>query len=84
MSIDIEKLERITEEEVPYKKRTKWDDLFESIPMGNAVVIPEEMAHPTSVRQALTRRQKQGRFERLKIISRGRIGQRKTYLINPK
>ena len=84
MSFDIDKLERIPEDEVPYKKRTKWDEIFESIPKGEAVVFPEQIAHPTSVRQALNRRQKQGKYTELQIISRGRKGQRKTYLINPK
>lgn len=84
LSFDIDKLERIPEGEVPFKKRTKWDKIFESIPKGEAVVIPEEMAHPTSVRQALARRQRQGRFNELQILSRGRRGQRKTYIVNPK
>lgn len=84
MSIDIDKLERIPVSEVPYKKQTKWDEVFKSIVKGEAIVIPEELALPTSVRQALTRRQKRGQFNHLQIISRGQKGQRKTYIIYPK
>jgi hypothetical protein len=75
-------MEFISADKVPYTKKTKWDEIFASIPKGQALVIHEAEVRPEAVRTALSRRQKKGKFKNLKMIYREINGEIKSYIIN--
>lgn len=80
------KYEVIPVNEVPdleRRAREKWNEIFESIPKDMAIIIPKEEAHNTTIRAALSARQKRGEFKNLKIVSRKVGGVTKTYVLNP-
>lgn len=68
--IDLKKLRRIPIEEVPMKW-TKWDEVFSSIPIGEALVVPNSVAHPVSIRNAIKRRQKKGKLLNYSVVMSG-------------
>lgn len=70
--IDLKQLKRIPVEEVPTSKWTKWDDVFSSIPEGEALVVPNESAHPVSIREAIRRRKKKGKYLNYSVVMSGK------------
>jgi hypothetical protein len=80
--MDKNKMTFIPIDEVPYKKQTKWDRLFASIPKGQALVLEKSEVNVEAVRAALSRRQKKGQFKNLKLISRTVEGKIKSYVMN--
>ena len=78
------KYEVIPANEVPgLRTRFKWDEVFESIPKDMAIIIPKEEVHNSTIRAALSARQKKGEFKNLKVVSRKVGGVTKTYVLNP-
>jgi len=78
------KYEVIPVTEVPGLRSTyKWDEVFESIPKDMAMIIPKEEVHNSTVRAALSARQKRGVFKNLKVVTRSVGGVTKTYVLNP-
>lgn len=82
MKIDIENLTFIPNDEVPIKIPTKWDSIFSSIPKGKSLVLKDSQANPDSMRGALIRRKRQGKFKNLRLVVRGKKGNRTAYLMN--
>jgi hypothetical protein len=80
--MDKDSLKFIPADKVPYRKQTKWDTIFASIPKGQALVIDNSEVSTETVRTALARRQKKGQFKNLKLISRTIDGKYKSYIIN--
>ena len=79
--VDIENLKFIPKSEVPSRQyRTKWDELFSSIPKGEALVLPFTKVNKGVVRMALYYRHKKGKFEHLEAVERGEA----VYVINSK
>ncbi len=68
----------------PTKRQTVWDEIFDAIEPGKAVIIDEEEANPSTIRQALSSRQKKGLYKNYRITQRGSPGYRKTYVIHEK
>lgn len=80
---EIDGIKFIPKEQVPRKeKRTKWGNIFQAIPKGQAAVFTEYQISPSSARQALKRRQRRGLFPHLNIIIEGRKGERTVYIVN--
>jgi hypothetical protein len=79
-----EKMKYIPADEVPYRKQTKWDKIFASIPKGQALVIeePDVDVSIETIRVLLLRRQKRGEFKNLKLISREINGKQTAYIVN--
>jgi hypothetical protein len=75
----------INEEDVPssIRKRFDWESVFSEIPEGKARQIGMDMAHYTTVRQALVRAQKKGKFKNYYIKTRKEGNQRVSYVVNP-
>ena len=83
----IEDLQRISEDEIP--ERTvqtgiQWEEIFKSIQTGEVLVFQPDQVASTTVRTALRRLQKKGKFKKLHSTSR-KIGEKKyvTYVVNP-
>ena len=85
--VDPEDLKFIEENDIPVKTirtATPWVKIFSSIPKGKALVFhPDEIGSDT-VRSALKRLQKKGKFKHLHMTAR-KIGDRKymSYVVNP-
>ena len=75
-------MELIPIEEVPYKKETKWDELFKAIPKGQALVLREPDVNADGAAGALQRRKKRGQYKNLSVIVRGPKGKRVVYITN--
>jgi hypothetical protein len=75
----------LNEEDVPtaIRKTFDWESVFEDIPVGKARQIGEDEAHYTTVRQALDRFQKIGKFKNYYIKTRKEGNQRVSYVVNP-
>ena len=75
----------INEGDVPTAIRRKfdWESVFNEIPNGKARQIGEEEAHYTTVRQALGRLQKIGKFKNYYIKTRKEGNQRVSYVVHP-
>lgn len=84
LTIKVNELSFISQDEVPNYRRTKWDEILHNIPAGKALVLREEQVTPSSVRQALRRRQDRGQFVRYNIVVRGSKKNQITYIVNPK
>lgn len=83
--VDPKNLKIINASEVPSTRRkTVWDEVFDSIEPGKAVVIDEKDANPSTIRQALSTRQKKGLYRNFRITQRGSPGSRKTYVVHEK
>ena len=76
----------IDEEEIPssMRQRVDWESIFGDIPEGKARVIGSDEAHYTTVRQALQRFQKMGKFENYYIKTRKIGNARASYVANPR
>jgi hypothetical protein len=74
----------INEVDVPIAIRRKfdWERVFNEIPNGKARLIGEDEAHYTTVRQALNRLQKVGKFKNYYIKTRKEGDQRVSYIVN--
>lgn len=84
MSVDVSKLKIVPESDVPYRRQTKWDEVFSAIPKGKAVALSEsEGINADSVRSALLRRQHEGKYKNLRVIVRGPRGKRRLWIVNP-
>ena len=86
---NVNKLKRpvyLNEEDVPtaIRKTFDWENVFREIPIGKARLIGEDEAHYTTVRQALNRLQKLGKFKNYFIKTRKEGNQRVSYVVNPK
>jgi len=81
MKVSIDELKIIAETDVPpCRRKTAWDEIFNSLPVGKAFVISESIVSYASVHQALAKRQKRGEFAGFYIVKSGP----NTYLVNPK
>jgi hypothetical protein len=80
--MDKDKLKFISANEVPYTRQTKWDEIFAQIPKGQALVLEEPEVNADTLRAALLRRKRQGKFKNLQMIARGKRGHRKSYVAN--
>lgn len=69
--IDIEKLERIPIEDIPKRMGIQWDEVFSSIPIGEALVFPINLAPIVSARDALKRRKQKGKFLNYSVVVSG-------------
>lgn len=85
--LKIKDFEIIDEEQVPTRiRRTKvnWEALFKKIPLGKAIVILKTQISPATVREALKRRQEEGRFKNMYTTTRKvSEGEYVTYVVNP-
>ena len=83
-SIKVEELKFIEESEVPkVRPQTPWEEIFSAIPPGKATVFEPEQVSPSTVRTALKRYQKKGKFVSLRMTARKIAGGRyKTYVVN--
>ena len=71
--IRLEDLEVISATEVPMRRSivtVDWISLFEGVPVGKAIVIPRTLIPNTTVRGALVRMQKKGRFQNYYVAVR--------------
>lgn len=84
VDLDKLKLEFIPIEEVPTAKTraAPWDDVFSKIPRGQALVLKEPQFNAGTLRAALVRRQKAGKWKNLKYSSKGRHGSATIYIMN--
>jgi hypothetical protein len=75
----------LNEADVPtaIRKKFDWESVFNDIPIGKARQIGGDEAHYTTVRQALSRLQKMGKFKKYYIITRKVGNQRVSYVVNP-
>ena len=75
----------LNEEDVPkaIRKKFDWEGVFNEIPVGKARLIGEDEAHYTTVRQALNRLQKMGKFKNYYVKTRKEGNQRVSYVVNP-
>jgi len=67
---------------VPHSRATEWDELFSSVPRGQALVLHEPDVNSGTVRGALQRKQKQGKFKNLQYSSKGVHGSATVYISN--
>jgi len=83
MSLDINNLKIIDASEVPAgMRRTKWDEVFDVIKEGKALVLdPTKVSH-TSVRQALRKRQEKGLYKNYYVSMKGPKGAKKIYVVH--
>ena len=83
--IDPKNLTFIDEKEVPVRIRgTPWEEIFRSIPKGKVLVLQPDQVRSDTVRTALKRLQKKGKFRRLYMTTK-KIGELKyvSYVVNP-
>ncbi len=66
----------------PARKKTVWDDLFDSISDGQAAVLDGSQVNHSSVRQALRSRQKKGIYQNYKVTTRKEKGSTKIYIVH--
>ena len=58
--------------------------IFASIPLGKALVLTQEEGSPSTIRTALKRNQRRGRFKRLYLTTRKQEdGKYLSYIVNP-
>ena len=83
--IKTEDLRFVDEQEVPeISVRTQWEEIFGKIPRGKALVLQHEQAAPSTVRTALKRHQKKGKFKNLFLTTRKVEGNKYvSYVVNP-
>lgn len=80
------KREYIPEAEVPTERLrgTDWDTVFGNIPEDQALVVKEPEVCLSTIRIALSRKQKEGKFKNYRVISKGRHGVGTIYIVNIK
>lgn len=79
-----EDLRFVDAEDVPkIVVRTPWEEVFSKIPLGKALVLQHEQASPSTVRTALKRYQKEGKYRNLYMTTRKVAkGKYVTYVVN--
>lgn len=80
-----EDLKRVSESDVPATKiKTNWEEIFKVIASGEAFVFEHKQAAPSTIRSALKKFQKQGKFTYLRMRSRKLgVNQYRTWVVNP-
>lgn len=82
--LDVKNLKFVPISEVPeVVRKTIWGDVFKKIPMGQALILTEAEASPETVRSALRRYQKDGKFTHLEGTTRKVNDKRVVYILNP-
>jgi hypothetical protein len=67
----------------PHTRGTSpWDEIFGSIPKGQALVLREPEVSSGTVRAALTRKHKEGKFKNIQFSSKGVHGSGIIYISN--
>jgi hypothetical protein len=77
--------EYVSVDEVPpphQRVSSPWDEIFGSIPLGKALVLKEGEVSSSTVRAALVRKHKQGKFKNIQFSSKGAHGNALIYLAN--
>lgn len=86
MTTDMSKIRKefipIADVPAPHTRITEWDEIFSSIPKGQALVLHEPEVYAGTVRGALTRKQKDGKFKNLQFSSKGKHGSAIVYVSN--
>ena len=85
--IDPNNLRFIDPEDIPVKTTltaTPWEKIFSSIPKGKVLTFHPDEVSADTVRTALKRMQRKGKFRHLKMTTR-KVAKRKykSYVINP-
>lgn len=84
--VDWEKIKKeyISAKEVPepHSRESPWDEIFSSIPKGQALVLREPEVNAGTVRGALKRKQNKGKFKNLRYSSKGTHGSAVIYVTN--
>lgn len=81
--IDINNLKIMDISEVPEKEsKSKWDLVFSKLPEGKVLVFSPAEVDLNGVRQALIRRQKDGKFVNFKAFQRTIDGKTWLYVVN--
>ncbi len=83
--MDEAKLKIVDLSQVPSGRveKGKWEIIFEKIPLGKAMIIPEEEASASAVRSSLYELQAKGRFKNLLARRvKDKDGKYKIYVIN--
>ncbi len=76
--VNLKNLKIIDASEVPSAKRISvWDEVFDAIKPGKALILEGEEAKPATIRQALSSRQKKGLYLNYKITQRSSSGSKK-------
>jgi hypothetical protein len=78
------KKEFIPASEVPsgHAPQGQWDEVFGSIPKGQALVLHEPEVNSSTVRQALQRMQKHGKYKNLRVSTKGVHATATVYITN--
>ena len=78
------KKEYISSNEVPTgrDRESPWNDIFADIPKGQALVLHEPEVSAGTIRAALQRKQKNGKFKNLKVTTKGVHGTAIVYVTN--
>jgi len=85
MTLDPKNLKIIDASDVPTgRKRTVWDDVFDAISEGKAVVLDGSEINHSNVRQALRSRQKKGLYQNYRVTTKGSQGSITIYIIHDK
>lgn len=84
--VDFNKIKKeyisINEVPPPHTRTTEWDEIFSSIPKGQALVLHEPDINSGTVRGALQRKHKDGKFKNLQYSSKGVHGSAIVYISN--
>ena len=82
--LDLQNLRFVPISNLPtIRRKTQWEEIFEQIPKGQALVLTDEEASPETVRSALRRYQKKGKFTHLEGTTRKVNGEKVVYILNP-
>ena len=79
------KREYVPLQEVPpahQRGSSPWDEIFGSIPKGQALVLKEGEVSSSTVRAALTRKHKEDKFKNIQFSTKGAHGNALLYLAN--
>lgn len=78
------KKEYVSIDEVPppHQRASPWDEIFSSIPAGQALILKEPDVSGGTVRAALDRKHKEGKFKNIQYSSKGLHGKATVYLSN--
>ena len=84
--LDITKLktEFIPISEVPTgrSRNSPWDIIFDKVPKGQALVLKEPEVSAGTIRAALQRKHKAGKYKHLSIVTKGAHGTAAIYILN--
>jgi len=78
------KKEYISANDVPtgHGAQSEWDNIFTEIPKGQALVLHEPEVNAGTIRAALQRKQRHGKFKNLKVTTKGVHGTATVYVTN--